>query len=89
MLLPEKLVLVVVFEFMLSFETVESSECVLVKALGGGLANMGVKAFKKSVYAVGGVIGVRMSTSCLHTADRHAETGVEHISDGKEADRGV
>lgn len=91
MLLPEKLLPVDVegFEVMLSLETFESSDIVRFRALGGGLAKTGVKAFKKSVYAVGGVIGVRNSASCLMTADRQAETGVEHISEGKEADRGV
>lgn len=35
------------------------------------------------------MIGVRKSASCFITAERHAEIGVEHISDGKDADRGV
>jgi len=51
MLLPEKLLPVEVdgFEVMLSFETFESSDMVRFKALGGGLARIGVKAFRKSV----------------------------------------
>lgn len=32
---------------------------------------------------------MRSSASCLITAERQAEMGVEHISEGKEADRGV
>lgn len=72
-----------------SFETSESLEIALESALGGGLASIGVSAFKKSVYAVGGVMGVRKSASCLITADMQAEMGVEHISEGNEAVRGV
>ena len=48
-LLPEKLLPVEGFDWKLSFEVVESSERVLFSALGGGLASIGVKAFKKSV----------------------------------------
>lgn len=77
------------FEVDVSFELVESSEIGRLKALGGGLARTGVRAFRKSVYAVGGVIGVRKSASCLMTAEMHAEIGVEQISDGNEAVFGV
>lgn len=45
-LLPEKLLPVDGFELE---ETFESSDSVLFKAVGGGLANIGVKAFRKSV----------------------------------------
>lgn len=34
-------------------------------------------------------MGVRKSASCLMTAETHADIGVEQISDGNEADRGV
>lgn len=34
-------------------------------------------------------MGVRRSASCLITADMQADIGVEHISEGKEAVRGV
>lgn len=62
----------------------------LPSALGGGLANMGVNAFKKSVYAVGGVIGVLKSCSGLMYADIGcADIGVDTISEGKDADFGV
>lgn len=88
-LLPEKLLPVDGFEWVPSLEPFESSDGTLFKALGGGLARIGVKALRKSVYAVGGVIGVLNSASCLMTADTQADTGVEHISDGNEADRGV
>lgn len=44
--LVEKLLPVEGFELM---ETEESSEVVLCSAVGGGLANMGVKALRKSV----------------------------------------
>jgi len=87
-LLPEKLLAVDVdgTEAELSFDAFESSDNVRFSAVGGGLASIGVRAFRKSVYAVGGVIGVRRSCSCLSTADTHADMGVEHISDGKDAD---
>lgn len=87
-LLPEKLLAVEVdgTEAELSFDTFESSDSVRFSAVGGGLASIGVRAFRKSVYAVGGVIGVRRSCSCLITADKHAEIGVEHISEGNDAD---
>lgn len=35
------------------------------------------------------MIGVLNSASCLITADIHADIGVEQISEGKVADRGV
>lgn len=35
------------------------------------------------------MIGVLRSASCFMTADMHADIGVEHISEGKEAVRGV
>lgn len=85
----EKLLLVDGFDVIVICEVVESSEFVLFKALGGGLASIGVNAFKKSVYAVGGVIGVRKSASCFITADTQADIGVEHISDGNDAEHGV
>lgn len=55
--LPEKLLLVVVVEVVvveafgmwLSFNAADSSESILFKALEGGLANIGVSAFRKSV----------------------------------------
>lgn len=49
LLLPEKLLPVDGFELKLSLDVVESSERVLFNALGGGLANMGVSALRKSV----------------------------------------
>lgn len=55
--------------------------------LVGGVVITGVKAFRKSVYATGGVIGVPM-LSCLITADAH-EIGVLMISEGNEAVFGV
>ena len=48
-LLPDKLLPVDGFEVELSFDTFESFDMDLFRALGGGLANMGVRAFKKSV----------------------------------------
>lgn len=45
-LFPEKLLPVDGFELA---DTVESSDNVLFSAVGGGLANIGVKAFRKSV----------------------------------------
>lgn len=46
MLLPEKLLPVEGFELE---EIAESSDVVLVNAVGGGLASMGVRALRKSV----------------------------------------
>ena len=68
---------------------VDSSECDLCNALVGGVARTGVKALRKSVYAVGGVMGVFSPCSCLMTAERHADRGVSTISDGNEAVFGV
>ena len=68
---------------------VDSSDMDLCSALVGGLAIMGVRAFKKSVYAVGGVMGVLRPCSCLMPAETHAERGVSTISDGKEPVLGV
>lgn len=68
---------------------VDSSERDLCNALVGGLARTGVKALRKSVYAVGGVMGVFSPCSCLMTAERHADRGVSTISDGNEAVFGV
>lgn len=48
-LLPEKLLPVDGFEMKLSLDAVESSDRVLLSALGGGLASIGVRAFRKSV----------------------------------------
>lgn len=81
--------LVDVCDPLLSFDTFESSEFVLFNALGGGLASIGVRALRKSMYAVGGVIGVRRSASCFMIAEMQADTGVEHISDGNVAVAGV
>ena len=49
MLLPEKLLAVEGFELKLSLDTFESSERLRFKAVGGGLASIGVSAFKNSV----------------------------------------
>jgi hypothetical protein len=68
---------------------VDSSEIDLESALGGGLASAGVRAFRKSVYALGGVMGVLRVCSCFITAETHAESGVSTISDGKDALLGV
>lgn len=48
-LLPEKLLLVDGFEVVVSLDVIESSEFILLRALGGGLARIGVKALRKSV----------------------------------------
>ncbi len=68
---------------------VDSSERDLCNALVGGVARTGVKALRKSVYAVGGVMGVFSPCSCLITAERQADRGVSTISDGNEAVFGV
>ena len=53
-----------------------------------GLASTGVNAFKKSVYAIGGVIGVFMPSSCL-ICSITPESGLSVISEGKFAVLGV
>jgi hypothetical protein len=69
---------------------VDSSDIERCSALGGGLPTTGVTALRKSVYATGGVMGVlRLSFSCLMTADMQADIGVSRTSDGKFADLGV
>lgn len=67
----------------------ESSELLRFNTLVGELPMIGVSALMKSVYAVGGVIGVFRSCSCLMTADMTADIGVDTISEGKDADLGV
>ena len=68
---------------------IDSSDGDLCNALVGGVARTGVKAFRKSVYAVGGVMGVFSPCSCLMTVERHADRGASTISDGNEAVFGV
>lgn len=68
---------------------VDSSERDLCNALGGGLASMGVRALRKSVYATGGVIGVLSPISCLIIVGRQADSGVSTISEGRVAVLGV
>lgn len=87
--LIEKLDAVEGFELKLSLESFESSDRLLCRALGGGLAKIGVRALRKSVYAVGGVMGVFKSCSCFMRPEIQADTGVEQISDGKDAVFGV
>ena len=53
-----------------------------------GLETAGESALRKSVYAVGGVIGVRASSSCLITS-RRPGAGLFGSSDGSGADLGV
>jgi hypothetical protein len=66
-----------------------SDERLLGSALNGcGLVSTGVNALRKSVYALGGVIGVFKSSSCLITPPT-PESGVLRRSEGKEADFGV
>jgi hypothetical protein len=66
-----------------------SDERLLGSALNGcGLVSTGVNALRKSVYALGGVIGVFKSSSCLMTQPT-PDSGVLRRSEGKEADFGV
>lgn len=53
-----------------------------------GLDIAGERAFRNSVYASGGVIGVLMSSSCL-IMSRKPWAGLLGSSDGSIADRGV
>ena len=53
-----------------------------------GVETAGDSAFKKSVYAVGGVIGVLVSSSCL-TTSKSPGTGLLGSSEGRVADLGV
>ena len=61
----------------------------MVLKLLDGLEMAGDKALRKSVYAVGGVIGVLRSSSCLMVSS-HPERGLRGSSDGRgPADLGV
>ena len=53
-----------------------------------GLEIAGERALRKSVYAVGGVIGVLMSSSCFITSSRPG-IGLFGSSEGRVADLGV
>lgn len=53
-----------------------------------GLLNTGVRALRNSVYAVGGVIGVDMSSLCLTVSEMEDEESLKS-SDGKTVDLGV
>lgn len=53
-----------------------------------GLESAGERALRKSVYAVGGVIGVLMSSSCFITSSRPG-IGLFGSSEGRVADLGV
>ncbi len=88
-MLEEKLVALDGLEVTDSFVTTESSDIDLRKALVGGLARTGVRALRKSVYAVGGVMGVLRPCSCLMTAETQADSGVSTISEGNEPVLGV
>lgn len=54
-----------------------------------GLLNTGVRALRNSVYAVGGVIGVDMSSLCLTVSEIVDEESLLKSSDGKTVDLGV
>lgn len=56
--------------------------------LDPGVEIAGERALRKSVYAVGGVIGVFVSSSCLMTS-RSPGAGLLGSSDGNVADLGV
>jgi hypothetical protein len=61
----------------------------LSKALFGLPAERtGVRVLRKSVYAIGGVMGVFKSSSCF-TALRELGNGLCEISEGNDADLGV
>ena len=56
--------------------------------LVAGVETAGDRAFRKSVYAVGGLMGVLVSSSCL-TTSRSPGAGLLGSSEGRVADRGV
>ena len=61
----------------------------MVLKLLDGLEIAGDRALRKSVYAVGGVMGVLISSSCLIVSS-HPERGLRGSSDGRgPADLGV
>ena len=60
----------------------------LVLLLEPGVETAGERALRKSVYAVGGVIGVLASSSCLMTS-RSPGAGLRGSSEGRVADLGV
>ena len=64
-----------------------SEKLVLVLLVTRGLETAGDRALRKSVYAVGGVMGVLMSSCFMKSA--HPGKGLLGSSDGRVADRGV
>lgn len=64
-----------------------SEKLLLVLVVTRGLETAGERALRKSVYAVGGVIGVLMSSCLIWSAQ--PGNGLRGSSDGRVADRGV